>query len=170
MSDQYVGEVRLVGFNFAPIDWALCNGQQISIAENSVLFNLIGTTYGGNGTTTYNLPNLQGRIPIHQGSNGTSNYIIGQTGGVENVTINSASYPAHSHALNASSNVGALGSPAGNVLGEIADVYSADAPTNPMSGSVLGASPGGNLPHNNLQPYVVLNWIIALYGIYPSQN
>ena len=170
MSDQYVGEVRLVGFNFAPIDWAFCNGAVQSIAENSVLFNLIGTIYGGNGTTTFNLPDLQSRIPIHQGTASTgTTYIIGQPSGVENVTIGINQYPSHNHSMMASTNTGGSNAPANNVVNSGLTVYSTDAPSNPMIPAMVGQS-GGNVPHNNLQPYLVLNWIIALYGVYPTQN
>jgi microcystin-dependent protein len=169
--DPFIGEVRLVGFNFAPVDWAICNGQTLSISENSTLFNLIGTTYGGNGQTTYNIPNLQGRTPIHQGSNGVTNYVIGQMGGAETVTVNVTQYPMHSHTLSASSNTtGGVNNPNGNVLGDLANVYAATSPTGTMGSSTLSPSVGGNQPHNNLQPFLALNWIIALYGVYPTQS
>jgi microcystin-dependent protein len=169
--DPYIGEVRLVGFNFAPIGYALCNGQQLAISQYSPLFQLIGTTYGGNGQTTFDLPDLQGRTPIHQGSNGTTNYVIGQSGGAEAVTINVNQYPAHSHTLSGVNNTsGGVGNPTGNTLGGLANVYSTAAPTESMSSSTLSPATGSNLPHNNLQPYLALNWIIALEGIYPTQN
>lgn len=171
MSDQYVGEVRLVGFNFAPIDWQLCNGAQLSIADFSVLFNLIGTTYGGNGTTTFNLPDLQGRIPIHQGTSTTgTTYVLGQVGGVESVTINASTYPAHNHNLIGSTTPSTSATPTGNVVGQGKNIYSPDVPANAMLPQMVGSNGGGNLPHSNLQPLLTLNWIIALYGIYPSQN
>jgi microcystin-dependent protein len=169
--DPYIGEVRLVGFNFAPVDWALCNGQQLSISENSTLYTLIGTTYGGDGVNTFNLPNLQGRTPVHQGTNGSNTYVIGQLGGAENVTVLANQYPAHTHTLSASSNTsGGVNNPNGNVLGELANVYSATAPNGTMGSSTLSPAAGGNQPHNNLQPFLAMNWIIALYGIYPSQG
>jgi microcystin-dependent protein len=169
--DPFIGEVRLVGFNFAPVDWAICNGQVLAISQNSTLFQLIGTTYGGDGQTTFNLPDLQGRTPIHQGSNGVTNYVIGQTGGVEQVTLNVNQYPAHSHTLYGSgSTSGGVNNPAGNVPGELANVYSAGTPAGTMGSSTLSPAAGGNLPHDNLQPYLVLNWIIALYGVYPTQG
>jgi microcystin-dependent protein len=171
MSDQYVGEVRLVGFNFAPIDWQICNGALLSIAEFSVLFNLIGTYYGGDGQSTFGLPNLQGRIPIHQGTSTTgTSYVIGEMGGAESVTITSSTYPAHTHSLFGSLNNGNGASPVGKVVGGGLNVYSLDPPTNAMLPQMVGSNGGGNLPHNNLQPLLALNWIIALYGVYPTQN
>lgn len=170
MSDQYVGEVRLVGFNFAPLDWAFCNGAVQSISQNETLFNLIGTTYGGNGTTTFNLPDLQGRIPIHQGTASTgTTYIIGQPSGVESVTVTLNQFPAHNHSLLASTNTGGSNNPANNVANSGLTVYSTEAPNAAMLPAMVG-SIGSSLPHDNLQPFLVLNWIISLYGIYPSQN
>ena len=171
MSDQYVGEVRLVGFNFAPVDWALCNGATQAISNNPTLYNLIGTTYGGNGTTTFNLPDLQGRIPIHQGTNslGTT-YVIGQTGGPENVTIGANQYPTHKHSLMASNNSTGSNTATGNVVNSGLTAYTADTPNSAMLAAQVGSNGGGSQPHNNLQPYLTLNWIIALYGIYPSQG
>ncbi|MGA3371833.1 MAG: tail fiber protein [Terracidiphilus sp.] len=170
MSDQYIGEVRLVGFNYAPIDWAICNGAVQSISGNETLFSLIGTTYGGDGQSTFNLPNLQGRIPIHQGTNsfGTT-YVIGQPGGVENVTLNISQYPHHNHVLAASTNTTGSNNPNNNVVNNGLTAYTADTPASAMLSAMVGQS-GGNVQHNNLQPYLALNWIIALYGIYPSQN
>ena len=171
MSNQYVGEVRLVGFNFAPAGWALCQGQLQPISEFDTLFNLIGTTYGGDGQNTFALPNLQGRIPIHQGQlPGGGQYVIGQTGGVENVTIVANTYPQHNHALLASSNAGGTNSPGNNVIASFQDGYEAATPAHAMLPATLGFSGGGNQPHDNLQPYQVLNWVIALYGVYPSPN
>ncbi len=170
MSTPFIGEVRLVGFNFAPVGWSNCNGATLAISEYSTLYNLIGTTYGGNGQTTFQLPNLQGRIPVHQGSNGVSTYVLGQFGGAESVAINLNQYPTHSHTLSGSSNAGNLTSPGNAVVGGRANAYSADAPTVGMSPSVLGLSGGGGLAHENRQPFQVLLWIIALEGIYPSQN
>jgi microcystin-dependent protein len=169
MSTPYVGEVRLVGFNFAPVDWSICNGALISISQNETLFNLIGTTYGGDGQSTFGLPNLQSRIPIHQGSNGQNTYVIGQSGGVETVTLNINQYPSHNHSLMASTNLTGSSTPTSSVVNNGLTAYTADAPATPMLSAMVGNS-GGNLPHNNLQPYLALNWIIALYGVYPSQN
>jgi len=170
MSQPYVGEVRLVGFNFAPVGWMLCAGQLIGISENSTLFNLIGTTYGGDGQSTFGLPNLQGRIPIHQGSSGGSNYVIGQTGGVEGVTLSVAQYPSHNHALLGSSNAGGGSNPANNTVGSGLQVYSTQTPATAMNSNMVGFSVSSNLAHENTQPYLVLNWIISLFGVYPSQG
>jgi microcystin-dependent protein len=173
MSQPYVGEVRAVGFNFQPINWNYCNGQLIAISENNALFNLIGTTYGGDGQNTFALPNLQSRIPVHQGTlQGGGTYIIGATGGVESVTIVSASYPAHTHALAGTSNAGSGSAPLNNAAGGGSKIYapSADAPSVPMNPAMVGLSGGGNQPHSNIQPYQAINWIISLYGIYPTQS
>ena len=170
MSSAYTGEVRLVGFNFAPAGWLQCMGQSVAIAEYSTLFNLIGTTYGGNGTSVFNLPDLRGRIPIHQGSNGVTNYALGQPGGAENVTVTVNQYPGHSHAFSSSTSGGGTGSPVGNVAGSVPAVYAATPPAASMNAATLRPSPGSNQPHANLQPFLVLNWIICVYGIYPSQS
>jgi microcystin-dependent protein len=170
MSTPYIGEVRLVGFNFPPVDWATCNGALQSISENSTLFNLIGTTYGGDGQQTFALPNLQSRIPIHQGSNGVSTYIMGQQGGLETVTVNVNQFPSHTHSLLASSANAPNNLPDNNVLGGGVTAYSAGTPTEVLNNATIGYSGGGSQPHNNLQPFLVLNWIIALYGVYPSQS
>jgi microcystin-dependent protein len=173
MSEAYIGEIRLVGFNFPPVGWASCSGQLLSISDNPALFNLIGTTYGGNGQTTFGLPNLMGRIPVHQGSNGTTNYVLGQIGGAESVTIGIAQYPSHNHLLLASANPGSSPSPSGNTVGDFANVYRTVGPSTPpppMNSNVLGLSGGGNQPHENRQPYLVINWIISLSGVFPSPN
>jgi len=170
MSDSYVGEVRLVGFNFAPVGWLQCAGQSLAISDNSTLYNLIGTTYGGNGTTVFNIPDLRGRIPIHQGSNGVTNYTIGQPGGLEMVTLTLNQYPAHNHTLSGSSAGGGSGSPVGNVVGAASNVYTAAAPAIAMNSNTLGSGAGGSQPHENRQPFQVLNWVISLYGVYPTQN
>jgi len=171
MSEPFIGEIRPVGFNFAPQGWALCNGQVMSIAENSALFNLIGTTYGGDGQNTFNLPNLQGRIPFHQGSNNAGDSrIIGEISGSETVTLITQQIPQHSHTLAANSANGGQQSPAGGVwAGSPLDQYSTSAPTVAMNPNGIGNS-GGNQPHDNLPPYLVVNFIISLFGIFPSQN
>ena len=170
MSDSYVGEVRLVGFNYAPLDWAFCNGALLPISQYNILFNLIGTTYGGDGQTNFQLPNLQGRIPIHQGSNGVTTYTIGQVGGAEKVTIAQAQYPTHTHNLMASANP-ANSSTAGNsTVAQGPTAYTTQSPpTTPMNALMVGSS-GGSQPHDNMQPYQVLNWVISLQGIYPPQS
>jgi microcystin-dependent protein len=170
MSQPFVGEVRAVGFNFPPVGWATCNGALQSIAENSTLFNLIGTTYGGDGQQTFALPDLQGRIPIHQGTNGVSNYVIGEKAGVETVTITLNQFPAHTHSMQGSSAGASSNLPGSSVLGGSVSLYTNAAPSLAMNNAMIGSSGGGNQPHSNLQPYVVLNWIISLFGIFPSQS
>jgi microcystin-dependent protein len=171
MSESYIGEVRLVGFNFAPVGWAFCNGQLLPISQYSPLFNLIGTTYGGDGQTTFGVPNLQGRIPIHQGVlAGGGSYVIGQTGGLETVLVGVTQYPAHGHALLGSSNSGNANNPANQTVGSGLKVYLTESPTTAMNTSMVGPSGGANQPHENRQPYQVLNWIISLFGVYPSQG
>jgi microcystin-dependent protein len=170
MSQAFVGEVRLVGFNFAPAGWAVCNGALQSIAENSTLFNLIGTTYGGDGQQTFGLPDLQGRIPLHQGSNGVSTYVIGQKGGVETVTVTINQFPAHTHALLGSTADAGTNIPTGNTLGGNVSAYTTVAPTIAMNNAMIGSSGGGSQSHNNLQPFLVLNWVISFFGVFPSQG
>jgi len=171
MSQPFVGEVRLVGFNFAPAGWNTCNGQLLSIADYSTLFNLIGTTYGGDGQNTFGLPNLQSRVAVHQGTlPAGATYVIGETGGVETVTLDLNQYPAHAHSASVSPSVLATTiSPVNNFPGAGLKAYSAGTPTDAMSSSAIAAF-GGNFPHSNLQPLLTLNWIISLFGIYPSQG
>ncbi len=166
MSQPYVGELRMVGFNFAPVGWMLCQGQLLQISQYSTLFNLIGTTYGGDGQTTFGLPNLQSRIPVHQGNG----YVMGQLSGVENVTLQISQIPAHSHLLNAQSGAGTQPSPSGGVWADSPlDQFSAAAPTTQMS-NVLLQNSGGSQPHNNIPPFLCINFVISLFGIFPSQN
>jgi microcystin-dependent protein len=171
MSQPYIGEIRMVGFNFAPVGWAFCNGQTLPISDYEALFNLIGTTYGGNGTTTFNLPDLQGRIPFDQGSSQGNSMVIGQPGGSENVTLITSQIPAHNHALAASSSPGAQPSPSGGLWAAAStlDQFSTEAPTHTMAASTVLAT-GGSLPHDNIPPYLVVNFVISLFGVFPSQN
>jgi microcystin-dependent protein len=169
----YIGQITLVGFNFAPVGWALCNGQLLPISQFAALFQLIGTTYGGDGQNTFALPNLQSRIPIHQGQgNGTSNYLLGQISGTEQVSLTVAQLPSHGHAaqcLSASSN---SKSPVGAIWGQAANdtpYQTAEVGTASMAAGAIGPA-GGNQPHPNLMPYQALNYIIALDGIFPSQS
>jgi len=171
MSEPFIGEIRPTGFNFAPSGWALCQGQLQSISENEALFSLIGTTYGGDGQNTFALPDLQGRVPIHQGTDPVSGatYVIGQRSGSETVTLSPSQIPAHTHVLNAQSGNGSVSSPSGNFwAASVLDQFSGVAPSTPMA-AVVGQS-GGNEPHDNMPPYTVLNYIISLFGIYPSQS
>jgi microcystin-dependent protein len=170
VSTPYIGEIRMAGFNFAPVDWALCNGQLLPISDYDALFNLIGTTYGGDGQTTFALPNLQSRIPFHAGSKAGNDLILGQLSGTETVTLTTSQLPAHTHILAASSASGTRPSPAGGVwaastLGE----FSMGASAHTMDPSTVVAM-GGGQPHDNMPPFLVINFIIALFGIFPSQG
>jgi microcystin-dependent protein len=169
MSDPYVGEIRIFGGNFAPVGWALCNGQLLSISEYEALFQLIGTTYGGDGVTTFALPNLQGRVPVHQGNG----YPLGQAAGVESVTLVTAQMPQHSHLWTATSTDAEGAAPQGAQLaaGSGFAVYGAANPGKAvtMAASTLGPA-GGSEPHDNMAPFLCMSFIIALQGIYPQQG
>jgi microcystin-dependent protein len=169
MATAYVGEIRMVGFNFPPYGWQMCNGQLLAISEYEVLFNLIGTTYGGDGQNTFALPDLRGRTPIHTGTGGGQSYVQGQQGGVENVTLTTQQLPSHSHPFTVQGASGGALTPAGNFLAGSALGQYAPTPATGTSGNVLGAA-GGAQPHNNLMPYTTVNFVISLYGVYPSQN
>jgi microcystin-dependent protein len=165
--ETFLGQILMVGFNFAPQGWALCNGQLLPIEEYTALFSLLGTTYGGNGVTTFALPNLQGRVPIHQGeSGGTSNYTMGMSGGVENVTLLINNIPAHSHTANCNTTLGTNSNPAKSFWSE-APSYAASANAE-MAPTAIGTT-GGNLPVTVVQPFLCVNFIIALQGIYPAR-
>jgi len=167
MSQPFIGQLSLVGFNFAPLGWNICQGQLISISSNEALYALIGTTYGGDGQSTFQLPNLQGRIPVHQGPG----YTMGMVGGSETVTILAANFPSHTHALVANaSSTAPVNTPGSNSVANGSKIYKNVPPTTAMSSAMVGVSTGGNLPHNNIQPYQALNWIIAMEGIFPTQN
>lgn len=169
MSQPYIGEIRMVGFNFPPAGWASCNGQLMDIAQNDTLFTLIGTTYGGDGQNTFALPNLSGRIPIHMGTGpGLSTYTIGQSAGVETVTLLSNQIPSHSHLPMSQSNNGTLGSPQNGIwAGSTNSLYTTNTPNVPMRNGLIGAA-GGNQPHDNMMPFVAINFIISLFGIFPT--
>ncbi len=169
MSEPFLAEVRMFGCNFAPSGWALCNGQLMSIAQNTAVFSLVGTTYGGDGRTTFGLPNIQGRLPMQWGSGpGLTPRSFGETGGTETVTLVASQMPFHTHPLNASAAAGAQ-SPAGNVPGLSRAKGYHPGPADATSPALLQNS-GGNAPHNNLPPYLVLNFCIALQGIFPSRS
>jgi microcystin-dependent protein len=159
--------------NFAPVGWAFCQGQLLPISENDVLFTLIGTTYGGDGQTTFALPNLQGRVPLHAGNNG-ANFVIGQIGGTESVTLTTSQLPSHSH-VPVCATAGSVVSPSGAVLATATSaqagvqVYSDQAPDTPLAAGTVAAS-GGSQPHDNMIPFLVVNFIISLFGIFPSQS
>jgi microcystin-dependent protein len=170
----FLGEIDLVGFNFAPVGWAFCDGQILSIAQNAALFNLIGTTFGGDGVSTFALPDLRGRrvVGVGQGP-GLSNYILGQEGGEENVTLLLSQLPVHTHPVMANGHVppdpDALG-PGSNVwAATVPYLYNSGTSPVPMNSGAL-ETVGGNQPHNNISPYLALTYIIALFGIFPSQN
>jgi microcystin-dependent protein len=160
----------MVGFNFAPEGWALCNGQTLAISDNDALFNLIGTTYGGNGQTTFMLPNLQSRLPVHMGTGGGGTYVLGQLAGEEQVTLTTSQLPSHSHLPMANSSSGTQPAPANNVWAASSALpYSNHAPDAVMAAQAV-QNAGGGQPHDNLPPYLAVNFIISLYGVYPSQN
>jgi microcystin-dependent protein len=165
MSNPYVGEIRIVGFNFNPNGWQQCSGQLLAISEYDVLFNLIGTTYGGDGQNTFALPDLRGRSPVHTGGQNP----MGQSGGVETVTLTTAQLPAHSHPFTVQGGVGGSVTPAGNFMAGSSLGQYAPTPASGSSGNMLGAA-GGAQPHDNLMPYQAVNFIISLFGVYPSQN
>lgn len=171
MSEPYVGEIRMFGGNFAPVGWEFCNGQVLPISENDVLFTLLGTTYGGDGQTTFGLPDLRGRIPVHIGQNPATgtNYALGNVGGVESVTLTTQQLPAHSHQATALSTAANLLTPKDALWAGGLTIYSTGAPTAPMAGDAI-SSVGGSQPHDNLMPFLCVNFIIALVGIYPSQS
>ena len=169
MGTPYVGEIRMFAGNFAPAGWAFCNGALLAISENDVLFNLIGTTYGGDGQSTFALPDLQSRVPVHMGNGGGSSYIIGQTAGQESVTLTTSQIPAHSHPPLCNTGPGQPGSPSGGDWAALASnpPYANVAPTNNMAPSAIGAS-GGSQPHDNMVPFLCINFIISLFGVFPS--
>ncbi len=165
MAQPYVGEIRMFAGNFAPAGWMFCDGQLLPISENETLFNLIGTTYGGDGQSTFALPDLRSRLPIHQGNG----FILAETGGSEEVTLTSSQMPAHSHAALASSSIATERSPQNAVLAQATtfDAYQTTPGALAMAGQAL-SNAGGSQPHTNLQPYLCVNFIISLFGIFPS--
>lgn len=171
MSNPFIGEIRLFGGNFAPQGWAFCNGQLQAINDNTALFSLIGTTYGGDGQSTFALPDLRGRVPIHQGQGaGLSSRTLGETGGSESVTLTLAQMPVHSHSLNASTAAASAAAGPGGVLATpTTQIYGTGTPTTPMDAAEV-TPVGANQPHQNMAPYQAVNFIIALFGIFPSQN
>lgn len=173
--DQYLGEIRIFAGNFAPRGWALCNGQLLLIAQNTALFSLLGVTYGGDGKTTFALPNLQGRAPLQAGQGaGLSSYPLGQSGGEQSVTLTTGQMPSHNHAVGASTAAGSQASPENGVWAMPGArrglaAYSANAGSGAeLNPSALTVS-GGSQPHHNMPPYLALNFIIALEGIYPQR-
>jgi microcystin-dependent protein len=165
-TEPFLSEISIVAFNFPPKGWALCNGQFLPINQNQALFALLGTTYGGNGQTTFALPNLRGRVPIHMGNGHT----LGEAAGSTSVTVNIQQLPTHIHALQASPNsAGTNSDPTNSFLAPVNGGYGVPASLVPLSPESV-TSVGGSQPHNNMMPYLTLNFIIALQGIFPSQN
>ncbi|MGH9841958.1 MAG: phage tail protein [Blastocatellia bacterium] len=174
MASPYVGEIRMFGGNFAPVGWAFCNGQLLPISEFDTLFTLIGTTYGGDGINTFAVPDLRGRIPIHQGQgNGLSPRPIGQAGGVEQVTLTVPQIPTHTHTANCSTGAGNQGGPINHLWAAASTLtpYSADASAlQPMGAGAIENDGGKSQPHENRMPYLAVAFIISLWGIFPSQT
>jgi microcystin-dependent protein len=170
MSQPYIGEIRLFAGNFAPSGWAFCDGRLVAIVENETLFNLIGTTYGGDGQNTFALPDLQGRIPVHQGTGaGMSTVVMGQVGGSETVTLTAPNLPAHTHVLRASALDARLGNADGAVLAApVVNNYSGSPSLVAMSTAAVGAAGGAAQPHDNMAPFGTISYIISLFGIFPS--
>lgn len=172
MTSPYIGEIRVFGGNYAPQNWAFCDGRLLEISAYEVLYNLIGTTYGGNGVTNFALPNLCSRVPVHQGGSG---YVIGMTGGAENVTLNDATMPVHSHSLYIASGSQVV-SPDGGLFVSTASPQDGTLVYGKLTGSLTSLTvptiqpAGGSQPHSNIQPYLGLNFIIALFGEWPPQG
>ena len=168
----YIGTIMLFGGNFAPAGWAQCDGQLLPISQYDALFSLIGTTYGGDGQTTFALPDLRSRVPLHQGQGpGLSSYIIGQNGGAEAVTLTGGQMAAHSHPALGNSAAGTSNTPAGNVWAvNPTSIYISGASANTTMNPAAIANNGGSQPHDNMLPFSTLNFCIALEGIYPSQS
>ena len=173
MADPFVAEIRIFPFNFAPKGWAFCNGQLLPISQNTALFSLLGTTYGGDGKSNFALPNLQGQAPMHPGQGpGLSLYVLGQTGGSATVTLLQTNLPSHSHAMSAVNQPGEDASPANEALARSvgASLYQTTTDANVVQYAPSAVSPtGGGQPHNNLMPYLTLNFNIALQGVFPAR-
>lgn len=172
MSEPFVGEIRMFAGNFAPRGWAFCDGQLLAVSQNDALFSLLGTIYGGDGRTTFGLPDLRGRIPIHAGTGpGLSQRRLGAKSGVEQVTLTANQLPSHTHTLQASTDLADQTAPQGNVVAQTAtlSLYAQEPIDTNMSAAAI-TSVGGSRTHSNLQPFVCINFIIALLGIYPSRN
>ena len=170
MSNPYIGEIRMGGWNFAPAGWAMCDGQLMAIDQNTALFSLLGTTYGGDGQTNFALPDLRGRLPVHVGPG----FALGQAAGAETVTLTSSQVAMHSHQFLCSLNPGGQADPTGNVPATLAtgagSAYVPGQPDTALATQSIGSAPGGSQPHDNLQPYQCITFVISLFGTYPSQN
>lgn len=172
MSNPYIGEIRIFAGTFAPAGWHFCDGSLLSIAQNAALFNLLGTTYGGDGQNTFGLPNLQGRVPIHQGTNSQGTYVIGGISGTETVTLSVGQLPVHSHVPNGQSAGGGSSSPSGQYWasnGSTTAYTTNSAPPSTMAGGAI-QNAGSSNPHDNIMPFQAMYFIIALQGIYPAQS
>jgi microcystin-dependent protein len=175
MSQPYLGSIMMFGGNFAIRGWQMCNGQTLSISSYTALFSIIWTYYGGNGVSTFQLPNMQSRVPLHQGTGlGLSTYVIGETGGTENVTLLYNNMPVHTHTVNAVSGLADKITPTGNLLGAETngskpEIYSASTANTTMNANMIGTA-GGNVPFPVLQPYLCVTFLIAMVGIFPSRN
>ena len=176
MGQPYIGEIRMFGGSFAPAGWAMCQGQLMPISENDTLFNLIGTTSGGDGQETFGIPDLQGRLPIHQGTGpGLSNFVIGQEGGTENVTLTTQQMPSHRHTPMANNTGGTTASPTGAIFSDLNTTvttgyltpFDGNQPQVALNNATIGPD-GGSQPHTNIQPTLCLTYIISLFGVYPS--
>jgi microcystin-dependent protein len=172
MPEPFIGEIRMFAGNFAPNGWMFCEGQTMPISENDALFTLIGTTYGGDGQETFQLPNLASRVPIHMGTgpDGTT-YTLGESAGVETVTLTTQQIPIHSHPFTASTAAASFTSPAGQVLGQSGQraIYTEDNTTTNLAPTSI-TPVGGSQPHENCQPFLCINFIISLFGVFPSQT
>lgn len=172
MAEPFVGEIRMFAGTFAPQGWAFCDGQLLPISQYDALFSLYGTLYGGDGRTTFGLPDLRGRVPLHMGSgSGLSPRSIGSKGGAESVTLTPAQLPAHTHQLRASGDVAGSSGAQNNLLARSSniDLYSGDAPDGALAPAAIGSA-GGSQSHTNMMPYLGINFIVALFGIYPSRS
>jgi microcystin-dependent protein len=173
MSEPYLGEIRMFGFGFAPRGWLICNGALLSIGQNTALFSILGTNYGGDGVRTFALPDLRSRVPIHPGRDFFGNaYSLGQTGGEENHTLAIGEIPAHVHTLNASKDAADANTPAGSILAQSQNfnLYATTARgSTPLAPTTIAKS-AGDVGHNNLQPYLAVNFCIAMQGVFPSRN
>lgn len=173
MSEPFVGEIRMFAGNFAPLGWAYCDGQLLAVANNDALFSLLGTIYGGDGRTTFGLPDMRGRIPVHAGSGpGLSTRKLGAKGGSEKVTLVSGQLPSHNHTTGATATTASSGDPAGRVPANTTptNIYATGLATTGTLASAAVSSTGGSLSHTNLMPYLCVHFIIALFGIYPSRQ